>query len=121
MNFGKNLKMNLYGIYYPLHFFMIYIQLGIKNIPQKEKSSQIKKFINQLINITNKNDEDFICEDKDKRYRVLDKMNKSEPLIIDFNLSDWKNDLVKTNDKIKLSTVTNDKLNKQYRGLVKKD
>lgn len=80
-----------------------------------------KKFINQLINITNKNDEDFICEDKDKRYRVLDKMNKSEPLIIDFNLSDWKNDLVKTNDKIKLSTVTNDKLNKRYRGLVKKD
>ncbi len=48
-------------------------------------------------------------------------MNKSEPLIIDFNLSDWKNDLVKTNDKIKLSTVTNDKLNKRYRGLIKKD
>lgn len=73
-------------------------------------------FIADLLNII-RNSDTWACEDKSKQILTEDKMDACEPLIAEYNLTEWMNPLYKGNDENK---KCHPRLNLRYRGLLRK-
>ena len=55
-------------------------------------------FITELLTIIKSNNYGWFCEDKSKQIRIGDMMSKPEPLIIKYDLNDWKNKSYRGNE-----------------------
>lgn len=70
-------------------------------------------FVKDLIPLVNKS-EVFYCNDKGEKIKSANKMDRPEPLIIEYDLYDWKNPNYRGSDTNKLARP---KLKDSYRGL----
>lgn len=74
-----------------------------------------KSFITDLVAIVRK-DPLWSCEDKTQRHRPGTRMDKPEPLIVEYDLRDWKNPLQNSQTPAPLARA---KVLSQYRGLTR--
>ena len=85
-----------------------------RNVGDKDtKSSQV--FIRDVLNILSEYPE-WMCEDKTKKYRPGNTMDKPEPLIWDYKLEDWYNPNYKGGD---VNKICHPVLKTYYRGIVR--
>lgn len=85
-----------------------------RNVGDKDtKSSQV--FIRDVLNILSEYPE-WMCEDKTKKYRPGNTMDKPEPLIWDYKLEDWYNPNYKGGD---VNKICHPALKTYYRGIVR--
>ena len=83
-----------------------------ENIPSGQALSSVN-FNKDIITVVNEGDEWF-CKDKQKKIRTGHRMDKSEPLIIRYQLKNWYNPLYHGNDPDKIALPA---LQANYRGL----
>ena len=85
--------------------------------PEGKPQGRIK-FINEILNIT-KNDDIWYCKNKSVKIKTGNRMNDPEPLIIEYDLTDWKNKNAARSVRTKISEALFDK-KESYRGLLRK-
>lgn len=85
-----------------------------ENVPQGGVLGR-NKFVQELCIIANKSNT-WYCDDKNKKIWTGNFMDKPEPLILKYNLTDWMNPNYKGNDKDKLCRP---QIKNNYRGLLR--
>ena len=83
-----------------------------KNAPCGSPQSR-NTFINDILNVLSSNN-DWYCDDKTKLVRIGDKMDKPEPLIVQYGLLDWQNPHYHGND---INQICKPVLASGYRGI----
>ncbi len=89
----------------------------VKNVGRSDVVGK-QVFIKNLIAVLDENS-DFVCEDKDKRYRPGTQMDKAEPLIMEYDLKDWMNPLMASSND--MSKRCHPVLKAVYRGIIRND
>lgn len=89
----------------------------VKNVGRSDVVGK-QVFIKNLIAVLDENSE-FICEDKEKRYKTGTKMDKAEPLIAEYDLKDWMNPMMSGSHDIEKRC--HPVLNAVYRGIIRND
>lgn len=95
--------------------YMLYsawIRINIPNGGIQGKNT----FVTDLLNIVDPNTDGWYCRGKNTRVRIGHFMDGPEPLIVKYNLSDWKNKKYTGNDLNKICTPD---LATCYRGLIR--
>lgn len=86
-----------------------------KNIGGKGETKSKNSLNKDILQLLHEYPE-WTCENKNKTWKTASRMDKPEPLIVEFDLVDWKNPLYKGNDVNKIARPV---LKDQYRGLVR--
>ena len=86
-----------------------------KNIPSGSAQSR-NTFIKDLL-IAIKNNNIWYCKDKNTKIKTSNRMDKPEPLIMEFDLKQWMNNNYKGNDVNKICKPS--ALSQSYRGLIR--
>lgn len=89
----------------------------VKNVGRSDVVGK-QVFIKNLIAVLDENS-DFVCEDKDKRYRPGTQMDKAEPLIMEYDLKDWMNPLMASSND--MNKRCHPPLKAAYRGIIRND
>jgi len=89
----------------------------VKNVGRNDSVGK-QVFIKNLVNVLDE-DSDFVCEDKEKRYRTGTQMDKAEPLIAEYDLKDWMNPMASGSHDIEKRCRP--VLNAVYRGIIRND
>lgn len=91
-----------------------------KNFPRSQQVSNVA-FINALKVIIQRESTMWTCDnDNKKRYYIKDMMSKTEYLIYDYDLTDWKSKTYLGRDKTKICTLTANDLTEKYAGILRK-
>jgi putative DNA primase/helicase len=78
------------------------------------------KFKNKIISyIENDPDSEWMVE-RGKKYRISDVSDTPKPLVYEYNVIDWMNDVYKGDDPLRYSIVNNKKATGRYLGIYKK-
>jgi len=100
--------------------FDLYKSWYDKNFPRSQQVSNVA-FINALKVIVQRESTMWTCDnDNKKKYRIGDKMSKTEYLIHDYNLEDWKSKSYLGRDKTKICTLTANDLSASYAGILRR-
>lgn len=84
------------------------------NMPEG-RPIQRNRFISELLNLVDKS-EIWYCTDKNAQVRTGSLMNEPEPIIVQYNLTDWLSKTYKGSDVAKLASPS---LNDRYRGILR--
>ena len=87
-----------------------------KNVGKSDIVSR-QSFVQNLINILGP-DNDFVCEDKSKKYKPSTKMDKAEPLIMEYDLKAWINPMMMSSND--MNKRCHPVLKPNYRGLLRR-
>lgn len=94
--------------------YSLYKAWFVENVPQGGALGR-NKFVQELCIIANKSGT-WSCDDKNKKVWTGDLMDKPEPLIAKYNLTEWMDPVYKGNDINKICTPV---LKNNYRGLIR--
>ena len=92
----------------------LYIAWFRKNVPSGSPQSK-KTFTNDLLNAISGSKE-WVCRGKNVKIRTSIRMNRPEPLLLEYELKDWYNETYRGNDPDKICIP---KTKAAYRGLLR--
>lgn len=92
--------------------YLVWMQQNLPNGGMVGKN----KFVTDLLNVIDPAEDGWYCKGKSTRVRVANYITQGEPLILKYNLTDWKNDSYTGND---VSRICMPPLAQCYRGLLR--
>ena len=102
----------------PFNFlYDLFVAWYKKNFSGRSEVKSSMSFIKDVVNLLPSYD-GWYCEDKRKNYRPGNKMDAAEPLIAEYNLTDWMDPKYVSSKDV--SKMCHPKLKSYYRGILRK-